>query len=215
MLNSDDHVAYIFGYDDGNIHPDAALTRAQTAMIFYRLLRNDVRTGVQNASVGFSDVAGSAWYATAVSALAKLGILEGYPDGSFGPGKPVTRAEFASIAARFDKTAAATQASFTDISGHWAAAAISRAAELGWVNGYADGTFGPDRQITRAETAAMINRVLRRNPKSAADLLDGMRVMPDNTDPTKWYYLDLQEATNSHDFARRDDGTEYWTALKN
>ena len=145
--------------------------------------------------------------------MAKLGIVKGDPDGRFRPDDNITRAEFAAIAARFDKTKATTTAKFSDIAGHWAAAEISRAAELGWVSGYPDGTFKPDKYITRAEAMSLINRVLQRNPEKPSDLLDNIIKWPDNMNTAKWYYLDVQEATNSHEYARKANSHEYWLKL--
>lgn len=212
-LNPDDHYAYIIGYPDGLVHPEANINRAEVASIFFRLLKDNVRMANMTKSSSFSDAKPADWYCTAVSTMAALGVVKGYPNGSFGPNAQITRAEFAAIAARFDNHAADRTADFSDISGHWAAFEICRAAELGWINGYPDGTFKPDQPITRAEAMAIVNRVLKRNPKTPADLLHGMILWPDNLDTTKWYYLDVQEATNSHDYGRRANNTEYWTKI--
>ncbi len=213
-LNSDDHFAYVIGYSDGLVHPEADITRAEVATIFFRLLDEEVRSEFMTRSNRFSDVNPDDWFNTAVSTMSALGIINGYPDGTFGPYDPISRAEFAAIAARFDAAAADRTANFTDIDGHWAALEISRAAEKGWVNGYTDGSFKPDQDITRAEAMALINRVLNRNPKDVADLLPDMIIWPDNLDTKKWYYLDVQEATNSHDYERKTDHTEMWTYLR-
>ena len=213
ILNDEDHFAYIIGRSDGLVHPDANITRAEVATIFFRLLKDEVRDENLTKTNAFSDVSSDAWYNTAVSTMAKLGVIKGYPDGRFGPSDPITRAEFAAIAARFDGRAASSTANFSDILGHWAEMEISKAAENGWVNGYTDGTFRPDAQITRAEAMALINRVLNRNPASPDDLLDDMITWPDNMDQKKWCYLDVQEATNSHDFERKEDMTETWTKI--
>lgn len=213
-LNRAEHLAYLEGYPDGRIGPEDLLTREQTAAIFYRLLTPDSRARYQGAASPFPDVADGRWSAGAIAAMASAGLLKGQPDGSFAPERPVTRAEFAAIAARFDSEAYSGPDLFKDISGHWAAAEINRAGQRGWVRGTPDGLYEPDRPITRAEAAALINRVLERAPETADDLLPGMRTFPDNLDPAAWFYLDLQEAANGHDFERRDGGVyERWTAL--
>lgn len=213
-LNSDDHFAYIIGYPDGNVHPEAQITRAEVATVFFRLLKDDVRNENLTKSNTFSDVDESRWFNTAVSTMAKLGIVNGYPDGGFHPNENITRAEFATIAARFDKYAAAEDADFSDIDGHWAKVYIAKAAARGWVNGYPDGTFKPDKKITRAEAMALVNRVLDRDPAVPEDLLENMIKWPDNTDTSKWYYIDVQEASNGHTYERKTKPTEKWVALE-
>ena len=212
-LNGDDHFAYVIGYEDGTVRPQNDISRAEVATIFFRLLKDDVRAQYLAESNGFTDVAAGTWYNTAISTMAKMGVLDGYPDGSFRPDASITRAEFAVICARFDDSARESDSSFTDISGHWAEAEIERAATLGWINGYEDGTFRPDAEITRAEAMTLINRVLQRLPETADDLLDNMTTWSD-VQPNAWYYLAVQEATNSHDFDRKADGVhETWAAL--
>ena len=213
-LNADDHFAYVIGYPDGGVHPHATITRAETATIFFRLLTEKTRKDNLTKYHSFRDVPQGAWYNAAVATMAKLKIITGYPDGTFQPDAPVTRAEFAAIAARFDEKSARTTASFRDIYGHWAERYISRSAELGWIRGYTDNTFRPDQSITRAEAMALINRVLNRNPESKDDLLRSMNIFNDNLDTTKWYYLDVQEAANSHDFIRKANGYEMWKKLR-
>ena len=213
-LNADDHFAYVIGYPDGGVHPHATITRAETATIFFRLLTEKTRKDNLTKYHSFRDVPQSAWYNAAVATMAKLKIITGYPDGTFQPDAPVTRAEFAAIAARFDEKSARTTASFRDIYGHWAERYISRSAELGWIRGYTDNTFRPDQSITRAEAMALINRVLNRNPESKDDLLRSMNIFNDNLDTAKWYYLDVQEAANSHDFIRKANGYEMWKKLR-
>ena len=213
-LNADDHFAYVIGYPDGGVHPYAAITRAETATIFFRLLTEKTRKDNLTKYHSFRDVPQGAWYNAAVATMAKLKIITGYPDGTFQPDAPVTRAEFAAIAARFDEKSARTTASFRDIYGHWAERYISRSAELGWIRGYTDNTFRPDQSITRAEAMALINRVLNRNPESKDDLLRSMNIFNDNLDTAKWYYLDVQEAANSHDFIRKANGYEMWKKLR-
>ena len=215
MLNGDDHFAYVAGYTDGTVRPNAKITRAEVAMIFYRLLDEDVRAANETDSNSFSDVTNGMWFNTAVSTIARLGIVKGRSAEIFDPNAPITRAEFATVCARFDHSSVESDKCFFDIHGHWAETFIEHAAALGWVNGYMDGTFHPNATITRAEAMAMINRVLGRLPESEKDLLSGMKTWPDNADPSAWYYLTVQEATNSHSFERKEDGVhERWIKLK-
>ena len=210
-LERGDHYAYIFGYEDDTIRPDNDITRAEVATIFYRLLTDASRDEYRTTDNDFTDVSADAWYNETVSTLANAGVLAGYEDGSFRPDAPITRAEYAAIATRFDDLAAGTS-SFTDISGHWAEAAINAAYSAGWVGGYEDGTFRPDQNITRAEAMALINRVLERAVDSDG-MLDDMQRWVD-CHPDAWYYADVQEATNSHDY-EREEGEKYetWTEL--
>ena len=211
MLNKTDHFAYVIGYPDGTVHPNGQITRAEVATIFFRLLRDEVRDGAFTTSNSYSDVAYGKWYNNPISTMSALGIITGYPDGTFKPNKPITRAEFAAIAARFDETQSGKSATFSDVIGHWAAKEIGIAYANEWIKGYPDGTFKPDQNITRAEAMTLINRVLERKPESPADLLTNMNKWTDNMDTSKWYYLDVQEATNSHSYAVSP--TELWTAL--
>ena len=212
MLNGDDHDAYVIGYPDGNVHPQGNISRAETATIFFRLLKADTRDGNLTAENVFADVVNGKWFNKAVSTMAKLGIVKGRSAETFAPDAPITRAEFAAICARFNTKPTNTSNSFSDISGHWAEAEIERAVAFGWIAGYPDGTFRPDTYITRAEAMTMINRVLCRMPQDEKDLLRTMVVWPDNK-PTDWYYLAVQEATNSHEFARKGAVNEKWTKL--
>ena len=212
MLNGDDHDAYVIGYPDGNVHPQGNISRAETATIFFRLLKADTRDGNLTAENVFADVANGKWFNKAVSTMAKLGIVKGRSAETFAPDAPITRAEFAAICARFNTKPTNTSNSFSDISGHWAEVEIERAVAFGWIAGYPDGTFLPDTYITRAEAMTMINRVLCRMPQDEKDLLRTMVVWPDNK-PTDWYYLAVQEATNSHEFARKGAVNETWTKL--
>lgn len=212
-LNGDDHFAYVIGYDDGTVRPLDNISRSEVAAIFFRLLRNEVREEYLTESNTFADVTDGMWHNTAISTLAAMGILEGRSETCFDPNAPITRAEFAAICARFSTEDNVSGTSFTDIKGHWAEKEIQEAASLGWILGHDDGTFGPDLPITRAEAMTMINRVLCRLPETEDDLLDDMIVWPDNQ-PDTWYYLAVQEATNSHDFQRKDDVHERWTALR-
>lgn len=212
MLNGDDHYAYVIGYPDGNVHPQGNISRAETATIFFRLLKADTRDGNLTAENAFADVVDGQWFNKAVSTMAKLGIVKGRSAETFAPDAPITRAEFAAICARFNTKLTNTSNSFSDISGHWAEAEIERAVAFGWIAGYPDGTFRPDTYITRAEAMTMINRVLCRMPQDEKDLLRTMVVWPDNK-PTDWYYLAVQEATNSHEFERKGAVNETWTKL--
>ena len=211
-LNGDDHYAYVIGYSDGNVRPNANVSRAETATIFFRLLKADIRDGNLTADNEFSDVSDGQWHNKAVSTMAKLGIVKGRRADRFDPDASITRAEFAAICARFNTKPVKNSGSFSDISGHWAENEIERAAAFGWISGYPDGTFRPDARITRAEAMTMINRVLCRMPQSESDLLDSMVTWPDNK-PSDWHYLAVQEATNSHDFNRQGEVGESWTKL--
>ena len=211
-LNGDDHFAYVIGYPDGKVHPEGNISRAETATIFFRLLKSDIRDGNLTADNEFSDVSGGQWHNKAVSTMAKLGIVKGRRADRFDPDASITRAEFAAICARFNTKPVENSGSFSDISGHWAENEIERAAAFGWISGYPDGTFHPDARITRAEAMTMINRVLCRMPQSESDLLDSMVTWPDNK-PSDWHYLAVQEATNSHDFNRQGEVGESWTKL--
>jgi hypothetical protein len=212
-LNAIDHIAYLIGRK-GYAKPNAPITRAEVASIFFRLLTDETRETYLTSESGFSDVKSGDWYNTMVDTLAEMGIVKGYSDGTFRPDAPITRAEFAAIAARFDTSdVTGKSASFTDIADSWAKSSIERTAILGWTKGYADGSFKPNENITRAEVAALVNRVLQRHPGKSGDLLDDMVRWPDNADTSAWYYLDIQEASNSHDYDKYGDGLEKWTAL--
>lgn len=210
MLNGDDHFAYVQGYKDGMIRPYGLISRAETTTIFFRLLKDSVRDGNLLTSNTYTDVTDSYWANTAISTMTGLGIVQGRSADTFDPNAPITRAQFAAICARFDTGKTYGSQSFSDIQGHWAQAYIERAAELGWIKGFEDGTFRPDTYITRAQAMTMINRVLNRTPDDEDDLLDNMNVWPDCT-PNDWFYLAVQEATNSHDF--KYQGGEVWTKL--
>lgn len=212
MLNGDDHFAYIQGYADGTVRPDNKITRAQVATIFFRLLDEDVRDDSLTTYNTFTDVSADYWANTAISTMSELGVIQGYSDGTFRPNAFITRAQFAAICARFDDTVKKGSSNFTDIDGHWAEAEIERAATLGWIQGYSDGTFRPNNNITRAQAMTMINRVLCRLPEEEDDLLRGMNTWTD-CNPGDWCYLAVQEATNSHDFQYKGDIYETWTDL--
>ena len=211
-LNSDNHFAYIVGYEDGLVRPNADITRAEVAAIFFRLLKDDVRDSNLTAENAFNDVAFGLWHNKSISTMANIGILKGRTADTFVPNAPITRAEFAAICSRFDRSNVEIKSDFNDISGHWAENEIRRAASLGWIQGYTDGSFKPDQNITRAEAASMINRMLHRLPETVDDLLDGMIQWPDNQ-PSDWYYINMQEATNSHDFKQKGEINEHWTKL--
>ena len=211
-LNSDNHFAYIVGYEDGLVRPNADITRAEVAAIFFRLLKDDVRDSNLTAENAFNDVAFGLWHNKSISTMANVGILKGRTADTFVPNAPITRAEFAAICSRFDRSNVEIKSDFNDISGHWAEKEIRRAASLGWIKGYTDGSFKPDQNITRAEAASMINRMLHRLPETVEDLLDGMIQWPDNQ-PSDWYYINMQEATNSHDFKQKGEIHEHWTKL--
>ena len=214
MLNGEDHYAYVVGYEDGTVRPGGNISRAEVATIFFRLLQDQVRQENLTTDSAFADVAADDWYNTAISTMAELGILKGRTPDTFVPNAPITRAEFAAICARFDTGENAGGATFPDLAGHWAKEEVERAVSLGWIMGYEDNTFRPDKAITRAEAVTMINRVLQRNPQSPEVLLKDMVTWPDNQDPSQWYYLAIQEATNSHDYERTTGIYETWTQLR-
>ena len=215
-LNGDDHFAYIVGYPNGNVEPNGNITRAEVATIFFRLLTEEVRTANSTQSNSLSDVTRGQWFNHAVSTLSSMGIVKGHNDGTFAPNAPITRAEFAAIAARFDDKNTDMSSKFTDIASHWAKNEIGIAANKGWINGYPDGTFRPNQYITRAEAMTLVNRVLNRLPENSSDLLDSMIKWPDNSDASAWYYLAVQEATNSHAYSdkSKDDKYEKWTTIR-
>ena len=212
LLNDSNHFAYVIGYMDGNVRPYGLISRAETTTIFFRLLKDSVRDGNLLTSNTYTDVADDYWANTAISTMTGLGIVQGRSTTTFDPKAPITRAQFAAICARFDTGKSSGTQSFTDIKGHWAEKYIERAAELGWIKGFEDGTFRPDTYITRAQAMTMINRVLNRIPEEESDLLPGMNVWPD-CNPGDWFYLAVQEATNSHDFEHKAGNYETWTKL--
>ena len=229
LLNTEDHFAYIVGYpvdyytgektDDQTkmpVKPQGQITRAEVATIFFRMLTDEARNEYWSQTSSYSDVSVNNWFNNAVCTLSNAGIISGYPDGSFQPNGKITRAEFATIASRFFDVTVSGADAFPDISGHWARQYINEAAAIGIVTGYEDGTFRPQKLITRAEAMTMVNRTLGRAPEKD-HLLDDMLKWPDNMDTTQWYYAQVQEATNSHEYqmATAFDGTEYeiWTEL--
>ena len=212
LLNDSDHFAYVIGYMDGNVRPYGLISRAETTTIFFRLLKDSVRDGNLLTSNTYTDVADDYWANTAISTMTGLGIVQGRSTTTFDPKAPITRAQFAAICARFDTGKSNGEQTFSDIQGHWAEKYIQRAAELGWIKGFEDGTFRPDTYITRAQAMTMITRVLNRIPDDESDLLPGMNVWPD-CNPGNWFYLTVQEATNSHDFKHKAGSYETWTGM--
>ena len=216
-LDKGEHYAYIIGRDDGLVHPEDQITRAEVATIFFRLLTEDSRDYYWSQTNTFGDVSETDWFNNAVSTLTNAGVINGYPGNVFMPDAPITRAEFAAIAVRFFGGEYDGADQFSDISGHWANSEINRAYINDLIKGYPDGTFRPDNYITRAEAMTIVNRVLERKPDKD-NLLDDMVRWSDNADTEKWYYADVQEATNSHDYEMhtKSTGNEYevWTELK-
>ncbi len=211
-LNGDDHFAYVIGYPDGTVRPNANITRAEVTSIFFRLLKEEVRNANLADKNGFADVPSDMWYNTAISTMTKLGVVKGRFENMFVPDANITRAEFATICARFDESEFAVVDSFSDVLGHWAEDEIHEAAAHGWIRGYENNTFKPDQYITRAEAMTMINRVLNRVPEGKDNLLGDMIKWPDNKE-ADWHYLAVQEATNSHEFEKLNNIYEKWTKL--
>ena len=213
VLNKEIHFNYVIGYTDGTIRPSNNISRAEVATIFFRLLTDEARMQYDKTTSSFSDIKDGAWCCRAVSTLTNMGIIKGYTDGTFRPNADITRAELATIIARFAKLDVNTK-TFSDITGHWAQKSIELAAGNGWINGYTDGTFRPNKSIIRAETFAMINRVLDRQTENVSDLLptSEMNMWSDNMNENAWYYKDVQEATNYHKCDRVGDSVyEKWT----
>lgn len=216
QLNRDDHVAYIMGYPDGTVQPEGEITRAEACTIFFRLLTDSSRDYYFSKTNDYTDVNAGDWFNNAISTLSNAGIVTGYNDGTFRPNQPITRGEMAKIIANFANLNKGTK-SFTDLSGHWSKTYVELAAGNGWIAGYPDGSFRPDQKITRAETVTMINRVLERVPAKELRLLSRsiMLTFPDNN-PGDWYYIAIQEASNSHEYQRsvyETMGDEMWTKL--
>lgn len=211
----EEHVNYIIGRNlpqGWMIEPESPITRAEVAAIFFRLLEEDVRAANYSTNPSFPDAVPGAWYSSSVATLEKMGIIKGDGNGLLRPDDPITRGELAAIAARFDEIAWSGKTIFSDLEGHWAEEVVSFGAERGWIMGYDDGTFRPDAFITRAETMAVVNRVLQRLPESEEDLLPGRNQWPDNVDKSAWYWLVVEEATNAHDHETKEDGiSERWT----
>ncbi len=214
-LNGEEHFAYVIGYPDGTVQPHGNITRAEVTSIFFRLIKDEVREQNLSNANSFDDIYESDWYNTAIATMEKLGIVNGRYEGFFAPNENITRAEFAVICARFDNSEFTVTDEFTDVNGHWAEEEIHEAAAHGWIRGYEDGSFRPDRYITRAEAMTMINRVLNRVPENEKDLHNDMTVWPDNSDVSVWYYLPVQEATNSHEYEMKNNIYETWTKVVN
>ena len=203
---------YIVGHNDGNVYPNGLISRAETATVFFRLLKDEVRDGDLLTSNTYSDVPDDYWANTAISTMTGLCIVQGCSTDTFDPNAPTTRAQFAAIYARFHIGKSSDTQAFSDIDGHLAEQYIARATELGWIKGFEDGTFRPDSYITRAEAITMINRVLNRIPEENGDLLSSMNVWPD-CNPGDWFYLAVQEATNSHDYKHKAGNYETWIGM--
>ncbi len=213
-LEAASHKVYIYGYPDGSVQPNGNITREETAAIFYRLLTDEMRSTYKTDECEFDDVESDRWSCTEIATLAAAGIVYGRNDEEFDPAAPITRAEFAAICARFDDSDFDVTVTFPDVAGHWAENEIHEAAAHGWIIGYEDGTFRPDRPITRAEAVTLINRMLKRLPETVDDLLDDMIEFTDNMDTSAWYYIAMQEAANGHDYTRKADGKhESWISL--
>lgn len=216
QLNRDDHVAYIMGYPDGTVQPEGEITRAEACTIFFRLLTDSSRDYYFSKTNDYTDVNAGDWFNNAISTLSNAGIVTGYNDGTFRPNQPITRGEMAKIIANFANLSKGGK-TFSDLSGHWSKTYVELAAGNGWIAGYPDGSFRPDQKITRAETVTMINRVLERVPAKELRLLSRsiMLTFPDNN-PGDWYYIAIQEASNSHEYQRsvyETTGDEMWTKL--
>ena len=213
-INTEDHFAYIIGYPDGTIRPNNNISREEIATIFCRLMRPEKLASIASTENNFTDVSADRWSNKAISALANGGYVNGYEDGTFAPAKYITRAEFASLAIRFAMAEASEAVpEFSDIKGHWAYNDILKAASEGWVNGYEDGTFGPEKYITRAEAMAIINRVLVRHVDAEGFHADA-KIWSDISSTSDWYYYIVEEATNSHTYTRREDGKlEKWVEI--
>ena len=215
ILDDVHHMAYLYGFEDGTIRPYANITRAELASIFYRLLRAEVRAEYRTEEHDYYDVPETAWYRREMATMTALGIFEGYPDGSFRGDQAITRAEFAATLARISEEMISDDGftAFSDIRGHWAEGEIMTIEDFNWIEGYPDGTFLPDDCVTRAETAAMINRMIHRLPEQLSDLREDMLCWPDNEDTSEWYYLAMQEASNSHDYHRLLGTREKWICV--
>ncbi|MBQ4630429.1 MAG: InlB B-repeat-containing protein [Clostridia bacterium] len=213
ILNVNEHFAYVKGYEDATVRPNDYITRAETTEIFFRLLEEDTRSKNIAHENSFLDADENAWYNTSVSTMAKLGIIKGRALNLFAPDSLITRGEFAAICARFDNSDFEIANVFSDTKGHWAESEIAEATAHGWIKGYEDESFRPDEYITRAEAIALINRMTGRTPKSKEDLHENMTKWIDNSDEDAWYYIAIQEATNSHDYIRDEDENEKWTAV--
>jgi len=205
------HFAYIIGYPDNTVRPQNNITREEVTAVFYRLLEANYKNSIKTTRNNFPDVEAGRWSSCPIGTLANGNIIVGYPDGTFRPGNNITRAEVAVIASKFDKLTPIKSDKFSDVSGHWAEEYIYSAAHKGWVTGYPDGTFKPDQYITRAEFATLVNNVLERRVK-AEDVLPEARQFSD-LKKDAWHYEAMQEAINSHNYTRKDDGYEEWADI--
>ena len=216
-LNETDHYAYIIGRKDGLVHPEANITRGEVATIYFRMLTDESRNELWSQSNPYTDVHPDTWCNAAVSTMSRAGVIQGFSDGTFRPYAPITRAQFATIAVRFFEVVYAGEDKFTDIADHWAKDYINKAAEAALINGFSDGTFRPNQNITRAQAMAIFNRVLGRAPEKDHLLPDDMITWPDNMNKSAWYYANMQEATNSHEYEVRYDAEgnpyEVWTKI--
>lgn len=209
-LNADDHVAYVRGYTDGTVGPTRNITRAETAVMLYRLLTPERSAEITTTANAFCDVPATIWYNKEASSMAKGGYVTGYKDGTFGGEKSITRAEFVTMLVRFIGPAVGTM-TFIDVpETYWAYESISTATAAGWIVGYGDGRFGPEKPITRAEAMTIINRVLNRGVDGNSELL-GFKKWVDNK-PSDWFYYDVIEATNSHEYTGARP-SENWTKI--
>lgn len=209
-LNGTDHRAYVFGFVNGSVKPNNSISRAETATMLYRLLTDERRDTIHTTTNPFTDVSVNAWYNEPVSTMANGKYIMGYPDGTFGGQNEISRAEFVAMLTRFVDVKKGSF-SFTDVpKTHWAYDCIATATQAGWLKGYTDGTFKPDQSITRAEAMSIINRVLDRGVSRGSELLS-YKVWPDNS-PTEWYYYEIIEATNDHEYTGTRPN-ENWTSL--
>ena len=214
-LNGEDHMAYLYGDDHSLVRPNDNITRAEVAAMIYRMLKDDVRNEYETRECAYTDVEEDAWYRIEVATLSNMGFLKGYPDGTFCGDDEISRAEFATILARISEQEISEEGKtkFLDIKDHWAVAEIMTIEDFNWIEGYPDGNFYPLNSITRAETVTMLNRVLHRLPEQLSDLLPDMVTWPDNMDTETWYYLAIQEASNSHTYIRLLGTREKWVEL--
>lgn len=219
-LNTGDHYAYVMGYPDGTVRPNGSITRAEVSAILFRLLSDETRDEYFTTESSFTDVKAGAWYNNSIATLEKAGVIvDTAKGGAFRPNEAITRAELAAMLAQFSDAKPVKGVKFSDVSAeHWAYEAIAIAAKMGWIEGYPDGTFRPDATITRAEMMTLVNRALERVPSDEDHLLSKrvMLTFPD-CKSGDWFYIAVQEATNSHTYERaatEKNGDEQWTALR-
>ena len=219
-LNTGDHYAYVMGYPDGTVRPNGSITRAEVSAILFRLLSDETRDEYFTTESSFTDVKAGAWYNNSIATLEKAGVIvDTAKGGAFRPNEAITRAELAAMLAQFSDAKPVKGVKFSDVSAeHWAYEAIAIAAKMGWIEGYPDGTFRPDATITRAEMMTLVNRALERVPSDEDHLLSKrvMLTFPD-CKSGDWFYIAVQEATNSHTYERaatEKNGDEQWIALR-